>query len=275
METEMVMGGKAVLKLFTQRERDISPIVDGLLGRHISKKYPSTTIQPILDRAGRSDHLLQKLSGGSIPSELTDMGFGGTFLKDQFSTPLADPSIDVVVLSAASDLEATNWVHRSHGWAVSPPTDWTEVWSDNLRGRFEQEFEETDLLTADEYTSAIRDVIARIREVTGAHVILLGTSTLGGELVSTYFDREDDHRLRSHRFNAAQIRLSMALGVSVVDVDRIIANVGGATTVTAPLEYSAEAQDAIAADLVYVLHDIGFFEERPLVAQVGQEWGAA
>ena len=82
METEMVMGGKAVLKLFTQRERDISPIVDGLLGRHISKKYPSTTIQPILDRAGRSDHLLQKLSGGSIPSELTDMGFGGTFLKE-------------------------------------------------------------------------------------------------------------------------------------------------------------------------------------------------
>ncbi len=67
----------------------------------------------------------------------------------------------------------------------------------------------------------------------------------------------------------------MALGVSVVDVDRVIANVGGSDTVTGPLEYAAAAQTAIAEDLGYVLGDIGFFERRPLVAQVGQDWGAA
>ena len=103
------------------------------------------------------------------------------------------------------------------------------------------------------------------------HVVLVGASTLGAHQPITYAGNEDDYRLRAHRFDAAQIRISMALGVSVVDVDRVIANESGKTNVLAPLEYSPEAQAAIADEMAFIFDDIGFFEKRPLVAQVGQE----
>ena len=275
MESEVRMGGQAVLRVFAQGERDIGPILTGgSLGSVINARHPAVSIEAVVEPAGRTDLLQQKLAGDPVPTQLVDMGFGEAFLQAQFSTSIADPTFDVVLLSAASDLAAAHWVHRTHGWIISPPADWRTEWSPELRTRIESEFEESGLLGADDYTAAVRDVIGRVRETSEAHILLVGASTIGEDLALTYHDRDDDHRLRSHRVNTAQIRLSMALGVSVIDVDRVIANVGGAGEVHGPLDYSDTAVTAICEELTYVIGDIGFFEERPLVAQVGQEWGA-
>lgn len=264
------MGGMPELRLFAPAERDLDQVI-GMLDRHV--RNDKISIVPVLAPPGRADHLLQRLGGIPDHPDLAAIGFDQDFLADQFTTPIK--GIDVALLSMASDLETTPWVHRQHGWIIEPPADWETAWSQDLKDRFTAAFEQTNPISPDTYLATMRDVIGAIREKTDAHIVLYGASTLGVELHPSYHGREDDHRLRAHRFNAAQIRLSMALGASIVDVDRLIANVGGKDHVSGPLGYDDTANDVIAEDVVYVLGDIGFFQKRPLVAQVGQEYGAA
>lgn len=265
------MGGRGVMRVFAQRERDVTPILDGALADAIG----SRTQPEVLDAApGRTDHLLQRLTA-EVPDELIGMGFDEEFLQGQFSTPATDPDLDLILLSAASDLEARHWVHREQGWIIAPPDDWESAWPEQLRTRFQESFTRSEMLSAEEYMAAVREVVGRVRASSGAHVLLVGMSTVGGEDKLSYHDRPDDHRLRAHRLNAAQIRLSMALGVSVVDVDRVLANLGAAGEVVGPLAYSDRANRVIAEEIADIIADIGFFEDRPLVAQVGQETGAA
>jgi hypothetical protein len=73
--------------------------------------------------------------------------------------------------------------------------------------------------------------------------------------------------------NLAAIELSMATGISVVDADRALAELGGDEHVVDPMSYSPVATAAIRRELVRVLEDYGFFDDRALLAQVGQRDG--
>jgi hypothetical protein len=58
-------------------------------------------------------------------------------------------------------------------------------------------------------------------------------------------------------------------GISIVDVDRLIAELGAAGNVDGPAAYGPEACARIAAEIVRIIDDYGFLDERPLLAQVG------
>jgi hypothetical protein len=70
--------------------------------------------------------------------------------------------------------------------------------------------------------------------------------------------------------NLVCLQLSMETGVSIVDIDRTIAELGGTDHVVGQLRYSETADGAIANVVAGVLEDYGFFDDRPLLAQVGQ-----
>ena len=96
------------------------------------------------------------------------------------------------------------------------------------------------------------------------HVLLVNGSTVVA----------DEPRARSvdiAALNLAAVELSMATGISVIDADRAVAELGGDADVEAPLMYRPEAHGAIQRELVRVLADYGFFDDRPLLAQVGQD----
>ena len=274
MDIEPRTGGKPVLTVVGQAERDLAPVVAGNgLTAAVERLGASTRVDTLLGSPGRVDHLLQRLTGGPVPEGLLRLGLPADFLEDQFSTPIAGPDLDVVILSAGSDLASTHWAGGSNGSIIRPPDGYADVWPAEVVIAFEREFDEVPLLSAEQYFDATREVIGLIKERSDVHVLLLGASTLGEPLLGSYAGVEDDHRLRAHRVNAAQVRLSMALGVSLVDVDRVVANLGGAGQVLAPLDYSDAVLTAICDEIAYVLHDIGFFENRPLVAQVGRGEG--
>jgi hypothetical protein len=66
------------------------------------------------------------------------------------------------------------------------------------------------------------------------------------------------------------VELSMREGISVVDVDRVIARVGAGRCVERLGHYRAEGATAVVEELDRVLADYGFFDDRPLLEQVGQ-----
>ncbi|MEY2423202.1 MAG: hypothetical protein QOI95_3269 [Acidimicrobiaceae bacterium] len=72
------------------------------------------------------------------------------------------------------------------------------------------------------------------------------------------------------RLDLASIRLSIAHGLSLIDVDRTIAELGADAHVEGVLAYSAVASRAIRHELLRVLDEYGFFDDRSLLEQVGQ-----
>lgn len=269
MDNDVRIGGKPVLTVAGQGEPDLLAALSGdALTAAAAAMGASTTVASRIGPVGRTDQLVQRLTR-EVPAGVADLGLPAEFLTEQFSTPLGDADVDVVILSAASDVQATHRVGPD-GAIVRPPADYTTVWPTEAAAALDRAFHEVPLLTGEEYVNATREAIAAIKERSGAHVLLLGVSTLGGPRHISYAGIEDDHRLRAHRINAAQIRLSMELGVSVIDVDRVVANYGGAGQVPEPFAYSEPLVRAICDEIAFVLGDIGFFENRPLVAQVGR-----
>jgi hypothetical protein len=123
---------------------------------------------------------------------------------------------------------------------------------------------------ADVFQAAMRKVIRIVKDELGSHVIIYnGSSVVPSERVSNYHRVSVSPSLQVHRLNLAVLELSVLEGISVIDVDRIIAELGANDHVFGLLEYSAEACRALSREFLRVLDDYGFFEPRPLLVQMG------
>lgn len=121
-----------------------------------------------------------------------------------------------------------------------------------------------------EVETALEDVIRQVKSW-DAHVIILNACTIDPEVViSNYHGKNEGFAMRAHRLNLALMRLSIATGVSILDADRVIAEAGAAAVVEAPLRYTADGCRSILRESVRIIDEYGFFEHRPLIAQVGQ-----
>ncbi len=126
---------------------------------------------------------------------------------------------------------------------------------------------------ATEFAAAADRIITAVRNEDGPHLAWFTASTVEPEGGDAYRTRPERFALRALRLDAELVRLSRARGVALIDADRIVAELGGADHVVAPLHYSPAASEALAEETVRVLDDIGFFEPRPLVAQIGAAGG--
>ncbi len=117
------------------------------------------------------------------------------------------------------------------------------------------------------------DLVACVEAIKeqGTHVLVANASTVDpDDHVANYHGRTvEPVVLRIHRLDLMLIAVSHEEGVSVIDVDRLIAELGGAGHVAAATRYSETACGRIADETVRILEDYGFFDERPILAQVG------
>ena len=118
-------------------------------------------------------------------------------------------------------------------------------------------------------------VIELIKEKVGAHVLVANVSTLDpSQKVFNYHDIDHEPvSLRAHRLDLMLVGVSHDEGISVIDVDRKIAELGGAVGVKAAFDYTTAGCETVAGEIVRVIDDYGFFDDRPLLAQVGARAG--
>lgn len=115
-------------------------------------------------------------------------------------------------------------------------------------------------------------LIRSVKERLDAHVIVYNCSSYDpGDQTHNFYGRGETLSLRIQRFNRALMEISAREGISIIDVDRLIAGLAGERHVAAPLSYSAETYQAMGLEFLRVLEDIGFFENRPLVRQIGRK----
>jgi hypothetical protein len=120
-------------------------------------------------------------------------------------------------------------------------------------------------------------VVELIKEKVGAHVLVANVSTLDpSQKVYNYHDIDHEPvSLRAHRLDLMLVGVSHDEGISVIDVDRKIAELGGAVGVKAAFDYTTAGCETVAGEIVRVIDDYGFFDDRPLLAQVGARAGRA
>ena len=120
------------------------------------------------------------------------------------------------------------------------------------------------------YLATAGDLVAEIRKG-GAHVLVANASTYDPEHVTTFdCDAAEAPALVLHRLNLALIQLSVLDGISIIDADRIIAELAGETVVDGLLSYREPAVNALCAEIVRVLAEYRFFDSGHLVPQSGR-----
>lgn len=193
---------------------------------------------------------------------------GGTKLESGLANLVADRAPGTrVELSTEGGEACGRWWQRlvagnGEGHGIPPGTDIVLLSSSS------------DLATpVEEFRRQMARLVSVLKEA-GAHVLILNCSSFDPmDRTTSYSAVEDSWSLRVHYLNRELVALSMSEGVSIVDVDRLIAGLGGAEHVPGALNYSTVACDAIAREVLRVIQDYGFLEARPLVAQVGRRGG--
>ncbi len=131
----------------------------------------------------------------------------------------------------------------------------------------------TGRLDLEAYIADLKAVVDLLKVGRGSHIFFVNASTVDptGPVRNYHRLTADPIAIRIHKLDLALIELSYQTGISIIDVDRVLAEMGAGRHVRRALDYSPEACAAIADEFVRVLDDYGFFEERPLLMQVGTQ----
>ncbi|HEX5095551.1 MAG TPA: hypothetical protein VFX21_06035, partial [Acidimicrobiia bacterium] len=112
------------------------------------------------------------------------------------------------------------------------------------------------------FRSAMAELITLLSQ-TGVYVVVLnGSTVVPDDVAHCYRDGEETPALIMHRLNAALMELAAGEGISILDADRVIAELGGEHHVTGLLSYSDVANDALCAELVAILNESGYLDGR-------------
>lgn len=242
----------------------------------IDEKYHGAfSIEVIREPFGHSDLIIQQL--GIVPEELLQMELDNkeNFITTQFKSRLFEEQGNVVVFSMQPDITHLLWKHRQKGYLFYPHPNWGEKWTSKQKQWLQENFFPVEFIQVQQFKDNFIKIIRAIKECLKAHVIMYNCSSFDPEdKQSNYYKRHDDTlAVRIQKFNLALMDISVLEGISIIDVDRLIAELGGGRHVLQCLSYSNEAYHAICQEFQRILKDIGFFENRPLIPQIGQKEG--
>lgn len=188
------------------------------------------------------------------------------------STRLFELPSDIVVFSVEPEITRPVWRHRKTGIRVFPPREWERDWPADKKKCFSLAYEPEGLVSADRFRQEFARLVAEIKERVGAHIIVFNAFAYDpDDRTRNYFGVQDTPALRALKFNLALIDISTEEGISIVDVDRILAEMGGGAHAVGAFRHSQEACELLRDEFLRIMQEIGFFEHRPLVAQVGRK----
>lgn len=197
-------------------------------------------------------------SEGQVPAELAAHApdLGSQSLTSQFSRALFDGQADAVVLSVQPDIYIRPLRHRVEGYRFFPGD--LSAWSPDAMAWLRQNFEAEPLTDVDQSMTNFKAIIAGIRQARDVPILIYNLSSLvPGETLHSYLGLEETSSTRIRRFNLGLIELSAQTGISIVDVDRIVA-AGGADRMKFDTTHLTPAGcEAVCREVVSILQDYG------------------
>ncbi|MDE2570877.1 MAG: SGNH/GDSL hydrolase family protein [Sphingomonadales bacterium] len=227
--------------------------------------YPDANVRLRHETLTRFDALLA--AGGHVPPELEALSapLGNYPLASQFSDRFYTTPVDAVVLSILPDVAATLLRHKREGFLFYPAD--TAQWSEDERIWLRANFEHTGFSSVDQSMQNLASVVERLREARDVPVLVYNMSPIiPGDLVHCHLGLDESYSTRIRRFNLALIELSQAIGISIVDLDAIVAREGANRMKVDAMHLTPEGYRQVAREVVRILDDLGVLEGEPVLA---------
>ena len=219
-------------------------------------RFPGATIRLRHETWTRSDALLA--SSGGIPLEFAErpLALGAYSLASQFSQLLFETEADAYILSLQPDISNFLFRQRLGGNLFCPNNH--EGWPVEDQQWLRQNFVEAPPLDEKQSMGNFERIIERLRARNSAPILIYNLSAVvPGEWVHTYAGLDEIYSTRIRRFNLGLTELSRRTGISVVDVDKIVARGGADRLKIDALHLTAEGCRLVAEEVVRILDDLG------------------
>jgi hypothetical protein len=195
-------------------------------------------------------------ANAAVPRELSDRAslLGPFTPAVQFSDCAFTWPQAALVMSVQADLCVPLLRHRTLDYLMHPYdlTSWPEADLDWLKSEFAPE----PAPSAERSMEDLAQVIGRYRHTSQAPILVFNmSSVVPGETIHSYQGAADATSQRIRRFNCALVDASAALGFSIVDVERIIAEHGSRHLKFDPIHFNAEGCRLVCEDVVRILDD--------------------
>lgn len=225
----------------------------------VRQRHPGALIRLKHETFVRSDALLA--ATGTPPAGLDrPLPLGSYPPEIQFSTAIFSFDADVYVLSLMPDIATCPLRHRETGYYFYP-NDLTQ-WTPEDRAWAKAEFETLPLMDVAVSMANLEAIVERIRERSDAPILVYNMSPIvPGPIVHFPMGLGETFAMRTRRFNLALSDLAERIGISIIDVDEILARAGADRLKLDPMHLAPEAYQLIAEEFVRVLDDLGLFEE--------------
>jgi hypothetical protein len=204
----------------------------------------------------RSDALLE--ADGTVPQVLADRALvlRAYPATSQFSRALFETAADAVVLSIQPDLMTRLLRHRRDGFLFYP-NDWRS-WAASDQAWLRESFDSVGLIDLTASMANFARIVAKIRERTHAPILVYNVSSVvPGDQIHSYEGIGEILSTRIRRFNLGLIGLSQRLGISIIDVDTIVARAGADRMKFDAMHLTGEGCRAVAEEVVRVIEDLG------------------
>jgi hypothetical protein len=138
-------------------------------------------------------------------------------------------------------------------WAPIPSRSNSEE-----RAWLRQAFEPVEAMEVAASMSNFARIIERIQSRSTAPILVYNVSAIvPGEAVHAYVGLGDIFSTRIRRFNLALTELSAATGISIIDVDAVLARAGADRLKIDAVHLTAEGCRLVAEEVVRVIEDLG------------------
>lgn len=205
---------------------------------------------------GRSDALLA--ATGTVPETLTALGLPLEVFsaQSQFSRAVFETDAEVIVLSIQPDVFGRLARHRREGFLFLPHR--MSAWTAEQKAWLREECAPEDFLDVAASMENFSRIIARIRERSGAAILIYNlSSVVPGERIHSHAGLDELFSTRIRRFNLGLIELSRQTGISIIDVDGLLARAGADRLKIDAVHLRGEGSRLVAEEVVRVLDDLG------------------
>ena len=193
--------------------------------------------------------------------------FEPTLFKPTFRVPVprfenVDFDKTVIILSIAGDAVRTLYRHRENGFLVDPGGWWLDRTKEQVLEDletvtwFRKTFESVGRATAESFYENYTKLIPILKERTGAEILVFNVLTVEPfNTTHTYQLMKNAHTRHRREMNVALWELARRFDISVIDVDRVLKDVGIQKTQMDFAHYPPASLEPIAKEIVRVLHE--------------------
>lgn len=222
----------------------------------LRERRPGCRARLIHETMARSDVLLD--ADGTIPAPLAKrpLPLAAYSPAGQFTTRMFDGQADAIILSIQSDVMNRTVRHRTDGHLFYPHD--LDVWPDADRRWLIDHYAPAPPLDASEAMAHLARIVDRVRTQGDPAILVYNMSPIvPWERLHCYRGVVETLAERIRSFNHALIDLSRASGISIVDVDAIVARGGAETLKIDAVTLTAAGCRQVAEEVVRILDDLG------------------